>query len=89
MGYNQNSILLYKFLFYGRELYFFILLSPRYRQTYLSVLATLDTTRRLLVFKFAYNLTRLFGTRTDTSQQKLLDLPLHMLAIYPGRTDRL
>ena len=33
-------------------------------------------------------LSRPFGTRTDTSQQRLLDWPLHMLAICPNRKDR-
>ena len=33
-----------------------------------------------------FNLT--FGTKTDTSQQRLLDWPLHMLAICPNRIGR-
>ena len=35
------------------------------------------------------SLNRLFDTRTDTAQKRLLDWPLHMLAIYPSRKDRL
>ena len=35
------------------------------------------------------NLSLLFDTRTDTSQQRLLDWPLHMIAIYLNRKDRL
>ena len=34
-------------------------------------------------------LIQLSDTRTDTSQQRLLDWPLHMLAIYPSRRDHL
>ena len=32
-------------------------------------------------------LSRLFGTRTDTSRQMLVDWPLHRLAIYPNHND--
>ena len=35
------------------------------------------------------NYSRFFDTRTDTFQQRLLDWPLHMLAIYPNRSYRL
>ena len=31
----------------------------------------------------------IFDTKIDTSLQMYLDWPLHMLAIYPGRKDRL
>ena len=35
------------------------------------------------------SLTQLFDTRIDTSPQRLLDWPLHILAIYLNRKDRL